>query len=243
MKIILGSTVKLSCEPDVKQIIISRDNPGKDGNIDIMTFKEAKVVIPNLGVPSVRFSSEQSRLISIPGSSKPLVKQKESSGKRYKFSDAQREPKHSYWHDDITSNTHQKSSIASNGPSISLKTIREERKKLVLKRFHENIKSLAPSSSKTHQISSCFSLKDSIKNLDLNDDDTEAALLFDPALDYSLNDDGSVTCKICKETVPSRTHWYRHKYKVKCVQELSWLILLNTNAMSFQIFPWKILIL
>ena len=210
--------MKLSCEPDVKQIIISRDDPSKDKNVDIKTFKEAKVVIQNLGVPSVRFSSEHSRLISIPGSSNPLVKQKESFGKRYKFSDAQKEREHSYWHDDISSNTNHKSRIASHGPKISSKTIREERKKLVLKKFPDNVKNLGQSTSKTPHISSCFSLKNSINRLDLNDDDTEAALLFDPALDYSLNDDGSVTCKICKETVPSRTHWYRHKYKVKmCV--------------------------
>ena len=35
-------------------------------------------------------------------------------------------------------------------------------------------------------------------------------------LDYKLHNDGSVTCKLCQETVPSRTHWYRHKYKVWC---------------------------
>ena len=215
MKIILGSTVKLSCEPDVKQIIISRDNPCKDGNIDIKKFKKAKVVIQNLGVSGVRFSSEHSHSISIPGSSKPLVKQKDSFRKRYKFSDAQRGPKNSYWHDDTTSNTHHKSRIESNGPIIPFKTIREERKKLVLKNFSNNEKNLGQNSSKTPHISSCFSLKDSRNNFDLNDDDTDAAVLFDPALDYSLNDDGSVTCKICKETVPSRTHWYRHKYKVK----------------------------
>ena len=38
--------------------------------------------------------------------------------------------------------------------------------------------------------------------------------LIEPTLDYALNEDGSVTCKLCEETVPSRTHWYRHKYKV-----------------------------
>ena len=33
-------------------------------------------------------------------------------------------------------------------------------------------------------------------------------------LDYTINDNGSCTCKLCGEVVPSRTHWYRHKYKV-----------------------------
>ena len=50
--------------------------------------------------------------------------------------------------------------------------------------------------------------------IDSSEDNSECSFLFEPGLDYSLNKDGSVTCKICKETVPSRTHWYRHKYKV-----------------------------
>lgn len=33
-------------------------------------------------------------------------------------------------------------------------------------------------------------------------------------LDYNVNSDGSCVCKLCGEVVASRTHWYRHKYKV-----------------------------
>ena len=33
-------------------------------------------------------------------------------------------------------------------------------------------------------------------------------------LDYVINDNGSCTCKLCGEVTQSRTHWYRHKYKV-----------------------------
>ena len=33
-------------------------------------------------------------------------------------------------------------------------------------------------------------------------------------LDYIVNDDGSCVCKLCGEVTASRTHWYRHKYKV-----------------------------
>ncbi len=36
----------------------------------------------------------------------------------------------------------------------------------------------------------------------------------DSTLDYVINGNGSCTCKLCGEVVPSRTHWYRHKYKV-----------------------------
>lgn len=32
-------------------------------------------------------------------------------------------------------------------------------------------------------------------------------------LDYITHEDGSVTCKLCGEQVPSRNHWYRHKYR------------------------------
>ena len=46
-------------------------------------------------------------------------------------------------------------------------------------------------------------------------------MLHDPgtaSLDYIINDNGSCTCKICAEVVASRTHWYRHKYKVRMRQ-------------------------
>ena len=34
-------------------------------------------------------------------------------------------------------------------------------------------------------------------------------------LDYVINEsDGSCMCKMCGEVLSSRTHWYRHKYKV-----------------------------
>ena len=33
-------------------------------------------------------------------------------------------------------------------------------------------------------------------------------------LDYLIHEDGSCTCKLCGELTASRTHWYRHKYKV-----------------------------
>ena len=29
-----------------------------------------------------------------------------------------------------------------------------------------------------------------------------------------MNEDGTCLCKLCGEKVASRTHWYRHKYKV-----------------------------
>lgn len=32
-------------------------------------------------------------------------------------------------------------------------------------------------------------------------------------LEYLIQSDGSVVCKWCGELLPSRTHWYRHKYK------------------------------
>lgn len=33
-------------------------------------------------------------------------------------------------------------------------------------------------------------------------------------LEYVIQHDGSVLCKICGAILQSRTHWYRHKYKV-----------------------------
>ena len=39
-------------------------------------------------------------------------------------------------------------------------------------------------------------------------------VLDDANLDYIMNEDGTCLCKLCGEKVASRTHWYRHKYKV-----------------------------
>lgn len=36
-------------------------------------------------------------------------------------------------------------------------------------------------------------------------------------LEYVLRDDGTVMCKVCGQILASRTHWYRHKYKVHIV--------------------------
>ncbi|XP_071455420.1 protein abrupt isoform X1 [Hetaerina americana] len=53
---------------------------------------------------------------------------------------------------------------------------------------------------------------------------TEPSIALSPATnarqelwEYVLRGDGSVVCKWCGEVLPSRTHWYRHKYKVHAV--------------------------
>ena len=38
--------------------------------------------------------------------------------------------------------------------------------------------------------------------------------LFYKLLEYLIQNDGSVVCKWCGEVLPSRTRWYRHKYKL-----------------------------
>ncbi|GBP22968.1 hypothetical protein EVAR_95369_1 [Eumeta japonica] len=40
-------------------------------------------------------------------------------------------------------------------------------------------------------------------------------------LEYMTRNDGSVVCKLCGEILQSRTHWYRHKYKLHVVQPLN----------------------
>ena len=73
------------------------------------------------------------------------------------------------------------------------------------------------SCNKISPSSSLQSISESNNGEDKYEIDEDSSFLFEPSLDYSLNKDGSVTCRICKETVPSRTHWYRHKYKVLTV--------------------------
>ncbi|XP_072379398.1 uncharacterized protein ttk isoform X1 [Diabrotica undecimpunctata] len=43
-------------------------------------------------------------------------------------------------------------------------------------------------------------------------------------LEYVVQEDGSVVCKRCGEVLASRTHWYRHKYKVHMVQASNKLV-------------------
>ena len=45
--------------------------------------------------------------------------------------------------------------------------------------------------------------------------ETDEMALNNMTLDYMINDNGTCTCKLCGEVTASRTHWYRHKYKVK----------------------------
>ncbi|CAG4963309.1 unnamed protein product [Parnassius apollo] len=40
-------------------------------------------------------------------------------------------------------------------------------------------------------------------------------------LEYMTRNDGSVICKLCGEILQSRTHWYRHKYKIHVMQPLN----------------------
>lgn len=39
-------------------------------------------------------------------------------------------------------------------------------------------------------------------------------VIFPKLLEYFIQNDGSVVCKWCGEVLPSRTRWYRHKYKL-----------------------------
>ncbi|CAG4924081.1 unnamed protein product [Colias eurytheme] len=40
-------------------------------------------------------------------------------------------------------------------------------------------------------------------------------------LEYMIRSDGKVVCKLCGEVLQSRTHWYRHKYKIHSVNALN----------------------
>ena len=51
--------------------------------------------------------------------------------------------------------------------------------------------------------------------------DGEEMTMNNMTLDYLINDDGTCTCKLCGEVTASRTHWYRHKYKVTIKKNLN----------------------
>lgn len=59
---------------------------------------------------------------------------------------------------------------------------------------------------------------------EIDDETSESSLVSAPPelskqelWEYVIKEDGSVICKWCGEVLPSRTHWYRHKYRVHAV--------------------------
>ncbi|CAH4017621.1 unnamed protein product [Pieris brassicae] len=55
---------------------------------------------------------------------------------------------------------------------------------------------------------------------DGDNDDTKESVRND-LLEYMIRNDGRVICKLCGEVLQSRTHWYRHKYKVHIIHPLN----------------------
>ncbi|XP_072935825.1 uncharacterized protein [Epargyreus clarus] len=57
--------------------------------------------------------------------------------------------------------------------------------------------------------------KESTENREKEQDNTkESPRLKTESVEYLTRNDGSVVCKLCGEILQSRTHWYRHKYKL-----------------------------
>lgn len=54
-----------------------------------------------------------------------------------------------------------------------------------------------------------------------NDQDKDIVKTRNEFLEYMTRSDGSVICKLCGEILQSRTHWYRHKYKLHVIQPLN----------------------
>lgn len=53
------------------------------------------------------------------------------------------------------------------------------------------------------------------------DDHKDMSKARNDFLEYLTRSDGSVICKLCGEILQSRTHWYRHKYKLHVIQPLN----------------------
>ncbi|KAL0850011.1 hypothetical protein ABMA28_011921 [Loxostege sticticalis] len=56
---------------------------------------------------------------------------------------------------------------------------------------------------------------------DSKDQEKETPKARNDLLEYVMRNDGSVVCKLCGEILQSRTHWYRHKYKLHVVHPLN----------------------
>lgn len=61
-------------------------------------------------------------------------------------------------------------------------------------------------------------------------DDTQQLRSKNELLEYLIRGDGSVTCKLCGEILASRTHWYRHKYKLHSSTTSTLITATSTNG-------------
>ena len=193
---ILGASVELSCEPDVRQIIISKDSEFPQTN-DSTSGRSP--------------SAEKSH---------PLDESRGSTIVITKVENAQKKPKLSKAISSFTGSTNCKNSKSCTDFSVAscptdssiVHSKRANSSEHPDKLPYGTIK-LEHNMKKKVFVGNTLNTPYAKKTTD-EFESSEESFLFDPALDYTLNKDGSVTCKICKETVPSRTHWYRHKYKV-----------------------------
>ena len=62
--------------------------------------------------------------------------------------------------------------------------------------------------------------------------DSEEMALSNMTLDYFINENGTCTCKLCGEVTASRTHWYRHKYKVRSSIRQCEIVKLNISRFT-----------
>ena len=140
------------------------------------------------------------------------MKQRDALRKRLQSSSLL-ESGHSNFHNETNLIFHRKSTHLPDESRTSTKGS-EDTKKLVLKSFSNNDTKFGHPTFQRSKVNSYLNPESARATIDFNEGESETSMLCEPILDYTLNDDGSVTCKICRETVPSRTHWYRHKYKV-----------------------------
>lgn len=63
--------------------------------------------------------------------------------------------------------------------------------------------------------------KDEINENKDQENSKEVPKVRNDLLEYMTRNDGSVVCKLCGEILQSRTHWYRHKYKLHVIQPLN----------------------
>ncbi|XP_045454517.1 zinc finger and BTB domain-containing protein 11 isoform X3 [Melitaea cinxia] len=63
--------------------------------------------------------------------------------------------------------------------------------------------------------------KDEINENKDQENTKEVPKVRNDLLEYMTRKDGSVVCKLCGEILQSRTHWYRHKYKLHVIQPLN----------------------
>lgn len=110
-------------------------------------------------------------------------------------------------------------------PIITLELISESSTETnAIRKLKDEQLDIAKVNTESNVAETCFLAKknndDSDGKSEIGDHEQDTKSRHD-FMEYLTRSDGSVVCKLCGEVLQSRTHWYRHKYKLHVIPPLN----------------------